>query len=167
VWSASHFCNRGRLSHKPAGRTRYNHRVVIQRWRQRRARRAAEKRREAQRIQETTWAIFREVADPLVAEGLGRLSWPTLEADPGEGEPSRCAALEPVREGCAAVWAEPVGTSWINLAVGDPFPGGAVYELVIEEGWEDELRACLQAVVNGRCRDRVSRGRAGEVGPPR
>jgi hypothetical protein len=111
-----------------------------------------------------TWVIFREIADPLVAEGLGRLSWPTLEADAGEGaERSRCAALDPVREGCAPVWVEPVGTSWINLAVGDTFPGGAVYELVIEEGWPDELRACLQAVVDGRYRDRVSTGRVGEL----
>jgi hypothetical protein len=104
------------------------------------------------------------VADPLVAEGLARLSWPTLEAGPWKGaEPTRCAALEPVREGCAAVWVEPVGTSWINVAVGEPFPGGDVHELVIEEGWEDELRSCLRAVVEGRYRTRTYEGEAGEV----
>jgi hypothetical protein len=137
--------------------------VVIQRWRQYRARRRAEKERESQRIQERTWAIFREVTDPLVADGLAHLSRPLTEENHGRAPSSRCAALDPVRDGCAAVWVEPVGTSWINLAVGEPFPGGAVYELDISEGWEDELRSCLQAVVDGRYRDRIYEARLGEV----
>jgi hypothetical protein len=140
------------------------HEVVLGNWRNWRARRRAEKERESEHVRARTWAIFREVANPLVAEGLARLTCPTSTEGPWEGAAlTQCVALDPAREGPAPVWVEPVGNAYINLAVGEPFPGGATYELLIEDGWEDELRACLEAVVDGRYRDRVYRGRLGDV----
>jgi hypothetical protein len=127
---------------------------MIRRWLQRQAHKRDEK---ARRVEARTWAIFREIADPLVAEGLARLSWPTVAPGPWkDAEPSRCAALEPTREGAASVSVEPVGSAWINLAVGEPFPDGWVYELeVYKPDWEDKLRLCLEAVVDGRYSERV------------
>jgi len=134
--------------------------MVIARWSRWRARRRSERFVEAERAAARAFEILDQVAEPLVAAEAARVERHT--ADWGDDGTHPVAELRPEGQGCAAVSVEPVpGAGWIDVAVGRPYPGGAVHELDLVDGWEEELRACVHAVIEGRYRYREYEGRFG------
>jgi len=107
-------------------------------------------------VRETTYELVRELATPLVEQGLARLDW--TEANPrDEWLAGGAVTLVPANDEAASVEVVP-GPAWVNLGLG---PHGNSHEVVIDkEGqWERHLRACVEAVIEGRYRESASPGR--------
>jgi len=134
--------------------------MVIATWSQWRARRRSERFAEAERAAARAFEILDELAASVVAAGAARVERHTV--DWGDDGRHPVAELRPESPGCAAVAVEPVpGARWINVSLGEPYPGGDVHELDVADGWEEELRARVEAAVEGRYRYREYEGRFG------
>ena len=101
-----------------------------------------------------TFDIVQELAAPLVADGLARLEW--TEPDPSDESFANGAVdLIPANDDAAPIQVFP-DPGLVTLLVG---PRRHAHELVIDsDDWQDELRSCLQAVIDGRYRERTERG---------
>jgi hypothetical protein len=107
-------------------------------------------------IREATFQIVREVAAPLVDEKLARIEWIEPTGVDGDWYADGAVTLIPARGSAAEVEVHP--GALVTLLLG---PRGFGHEIVVDkEGrWQSELRACLAAIVEGRYRERVARGR--------
>lgn len=131
--------------------------MVFEWWRSRR--RARTTRLEAERealeihVRERTRELIGAVAGPLVEAGVARIEWD--KADP-DTHTEGVIELVPGRAGAASVAVDPA-PDWVTLCPG----AGLGHEILIDEqgGWEDEVRTCLEAVIEGRYREHVSSGR--------
>lgn len=107
-------------------------------------------------MRETTFRIAQELAAPLVEQGLARLE--VTEPDPDD-EWLSDGAVELVPSNAAAASVEVIpAPALVVLLVG---PEGNGHEVVVDKDgqWQLELRACLQAVIDGRYRESAVRGR--------
>jgi hypothetical protein len=103
-------------------------------------RRAARAAREAA-VRERAFAVLLEASEPFVSRGLAR----SAESLTWDGVPA--IEVEPVTPGAAKIWLA-VNGSLLSLCVG---PHGNLHEILAEaDGWEAELRACVEAVAHGR-----------------
>jgi len=107
-------------------------------------------------IRDATFQIVRDVAAPLVDAQLMRLEWiePSEDDDWFRGG---AVKLIPAKGSAAAVEVIPE-FGIVTLIVGRR---GAAHEVGVDKTgrWQAELRACLEAVVEGRYREERSRGR--------
>lgn len=101
-----------------------------------------------------TFDIVQELAAPLVADGLARLEW--TEPDPNDESFANGAVdLIPANDDAAPIQVFP-DPGLVTLLIG---PQGHAHELVIDsDHWQEELRSCLQAVIDGRYRERTEQG---------
>jgi hypothetical protein len=128
----------------------------VTRQRRRAARRQARIAAETPRIRETTFQIVREVTAPLVEAGVARLQW-TEPTERDDWYADGAVKLIPAKDSAAAVEVFPE-FGIVTLLVG---PRGSSHEIVVDKAgrWQAGLRCCLEAVVEGRYREKRSRGR--------
>jgi hypothetical protein len=130
---------------------------VLRDWfRRGKARRLAALDARAPWVREQTLQIVRELTAPLADAGRAHLEW-TAPAPDDEGLAGGMVELVPVNAGAAPVQVVP-DPALVTLLVG---PRGYAHELVVDEDgeWRRELRACVEAIVDGRYRESASPGR--------
>jgi hypothetical protein len=130
---------------------------VLREWLKRReARRRAELDARAPWVRERRLEIVRELATPLVEAGRARLDW-TVPNPEDEWLADGRLELVPTNDAAASVQVFPE-PGLVTLLVG---PRGHSHELAPDAGdqWQRELRACLEAIIEGRYRETASRGR--------
>jgi hypothetical protein len=107
-------------------------------------------------VREAVFDVVGELAAPLVEQGLARLEWTEPDSE-DEWLADGAVELVPVNEAAAKVAVAP-GPALVTLLLG---PRGNSHELVVDDdgAWQRELRACLEAIVEGRYRESSSPGR--------
>jgi hypothetical protein len=126
---------------------------MLRKWLKRRGeQRRAELEARAPWVREATVSAVHEVAAPLVARGLARVEW----TEPGPEDDDGYIALVPANDAAAVVVVAP-GPAFVTMLVG---PDENSHELVVDDDgdWQRELRACLEAVIEGRYRETASPG---------
>jgi hypothetical protein len=126
--------------------------MAVSWWFRRAERRRQEMEKRLPALRAPAFDVVRDLAAPLVEQGVARLEWREPEHPALDPE----VELTPANEAAAPVIVSP-GPGLVTLLVG---PSGYSHELVPDRDgdWQHELRACLEAVVDGRYRESASRG---------